>query len=311
MTTTAITLKNPQRYPAGTAAYAYLCSNWSTMRPPVDGDSGPKGSAAAGPVTVAADGSIAFTGLTAAARYYVAAQVGGSWTYSRFTVGDKSDLSPNGRVSQSDIATLQSEITTDEGLWIPKTALDTDVALANNSDTNVASQKALKANLDKLFAAYKTVFEGEGQFGGGNGAGTYFFYNAGLVQNQTGNSAFALKYIDPADYAVPTGKALKFRVRYAAATNATASTVSYTVGLYPVTAFGGAANVTAINAGTVVTGSQPAQLVTPAASTLFEGHTADFTIASAGYYGLAVVNSGAVAANAAVFFRAVLERHEV
>ncbi len=81
------TLKISDRFPVGTSVKAYPAAQvGETLRP------GPKrelpgGAVAAATATVAADGSLTFSGLTAGVPYVAAAQVSGEWRYVQFGAG--------------------------------------------------------------------------------------------------------------------------------------------------------------------------------------------------------------------------------
>lgn len=78
----SVTLKSSDTFPAGTAVAAYPVVNWPQEAVPPAG--APRGSSVASG-TVAADGSVALTGLTDDVRYFLAGQVGGVWRYVRFS----------------------------------------------------------------------------------------------------------------------------------------------------------------------------------------------------------------------------------
>ena len=103
-------------------------------------------------------------------------------------------------------------------------------------------------------------------------------------------------YWDDADVTIAS-KTTKLRLRAQVNTNATAwSSVTATIGLYPVT-FAGAADNIAFTLGTVVPGSTVA-LVNPSASTNNQGNSGDFTIPSDGQHCLGVVTSAQLTNNA-------------
>lgn len=74
-------LNYQQTFPTGTTVKAYLASHWPFAQLPPEG--APKGASSAEAV-VAANGDIAFDGLTEAETYYAAGEVGGAWRYVRF-----------------------------------------------------------------------------------------------------------------------------------------------------------------------------------------------------------------------------------
>lgn len=123
----------------------------------------------------------------------------------------------------------------------------------------------------------------------------------------TGDSPLAVVYIDPADYTVPNIQT-KFRVRAVCLTNATAPAINFTVGLYPVTAVAGGANVITMTPGAVQGGST-VLFTAPALSTPNQNNSGDFTGLVAGYYAFGVVLSGTNAASSRVIISATLQYH--
>lgn len=79
-------LKSPDVFPVGTSVGAYALSGWPTGQLPVAPGSAPVGSAVE-TQTVAADGSLTFTTLTAGVDYVAAAQVNTVWKYVHFRIG--------------------------------------------------------------------------------------------------------------------------------------------------------------------------------------------------------------------------------
>lgn len=119
-------------------------------------------------------------------------------------------------------------------------------------------------------------------------------------------------YLDPADYAV-TGRSSMLRVRGFVVVNATAPATNWTFGLYGVATWGGAAGaVPTIATLSAVTAGSTAAINAPGATAPTTAASADFAFpAAAGYYVLAVVNSGAAAANSRLAAKAVLQLRQV
>ena len=138
--------------------------------------------------------------------------------------------------------------------------------------------------------------------GNGGDSGTGIAAGAALA----GNAAL---YLDPAIYAAGT-RTTYYNIRCNAVTNATASAVNFTVGLYPVTASAGAAATVSVTLGTLVAGSTTA-FNTPGAGALLNGASGDFAAPAAANFALAVVVSGAMAANSSVMVRARLFSRQV
>jgi hypothetical protein len=141
-------------------------------------------------------------------------------------------------------------------------------------------------------------------FANSQGAGTPAG-NAGAVAS---NFVF---YLDPADRLVGA-RINKYRVRAQVIVNAVAPTTNWTVGLYPVTSFaGGSGNPPIINTlGAVITGSTIV-FTAPALNTQTQSNSGDFNAPAAGFYVLAVVNSGSAAVGSATIVRAVLQNRHV
>jgi hypothetical protein len=162
----------------------------------------------------------------------------------------------------------------------------------------------LAANLDPSlgYATYKDV-----HWSGGStaapAANTFIIPWQGTNQNllAAANTNAYLHaysfYFDPADYAV-SGKSTVLRTRAFVANNAVAPAITFTFGLYPISTIGGASgSAPFINSlGSVTSGSTVA-IASPSASVITSATGTNFIAPSAGYYVLAVVTSGAAAAN--------------
>jgi hypothetical protein len=153
-------------------------------------------------------------------------------------------------------------------------------------------------------------------------AGTYVFLDgyagAGLAPSGAQGAEAAL-YKDPARYwtiASTSGvnpRTVYYNLGVAAITNNTATTVTFTTGLYTVTGTTGAGAAQAgitLNA-SPVTGSTVA-IATPAASSTIAGTwSGDFAAPAAGWLALAVVVSAAAAASSSIALRATLTMRQV
>ena len=102
-----------------------------------------------------------------------------------------------------------------------------------------------------------------------------------------------------ADYAI-TGRTTKLRLRATVINNTTAPGRTATVGLYPVTAVGGASDTTSVTLGTAVTGSTIAfSSASMTASSRLQNVTADFDVPADGMYVLGVnIAGGTIGGNA-------------
>lgn len=135
---------------------------------------------------------------------------------------------------------------------------------------------------------------------------TYILFNGGALINTPVGSATAVAhtgaiYLDPADYSATTGsttRTTKLSLRAHCFTNAVAPATTFTVGLYPITAFAGASGaVSSINTVGTVVGSSTVTFTTPGASNSFTATSSDFTAPTAGFYCLAFTNAAIVAAS--------------
>ena len=146
-------------------------------------------------------------------------------------------------------------------------------------------------------------------------AGT-FLLGAGTsgagVEHLSATAGLAAFYITPADYEeTPVNKrTVKLTVQATVATNAVAPAITFTIGLYPVSAAAGAENAVTVTLGSVIAGSTAA-VTTPAKETLTEAASTAFTCPTAGFYALAVLTSGSAAAKASAAIRASLQMTQV
>jgi hypothetical protein len=141
------------------------------------------------------------------------------------------------------------------------------------------------------------------------GAGTS---GAGVIASAAtaGLSPF---YLAPLDYegSAVNKRTVKLDVQATVITNAVAPGITFTVGLYPVTAAaaGGEATVS-VTLGSVIAGSTVA-FATPAKEVLAEAVSSAFVCPAAGYYALCVVASGSAAAKSSAAIRASLQMAQI
>jgi len=207
-----------------------------------------------------------------------------------YTTGNPANLTGGASASMNDI----------QG---PFTDLRTFVNGGNIDYTNLASTVQVD---------YKMLERGGGQLGSGAAATVYLFgptFPTAMTVGTAGSVVCAFR-LDPADF--PAGaRSVKYRVRAQLVVNATASATTHTVGLYPISAFGGGSGaIPNINTlGAVVAGSTVA-LSSAVASSSPEGNSGDFSAPAAGYYCLAV-NSGGTSANSLITLLAELQVRQV
>ena len=135
--------------------------------------------------------------------------------------------------------------------------------------------------------------------------------NAGIGVSSAGMPASWAFQQNPADYLAGT-RTSKLRLNVKAIVNAVAPTVSFTVGLYPVSSYGGASGAApSISAwGTVITGST-VLFTTPGAASGTNAVSSEFNAPTAGDYVLGVVVSGAMAAGSQVTFLVDIQMRQV
>lgn len=151
--------------------------------------------------------------------------------------------------------------------------------------------------LNSFIGTYRTIHESSSHMLGDLAAATYIFSaTGGAVSGTTDIDQHVTPYFyfDDADYTV-TSTTPKLRVRAQIATNATQPTITFTVGLYPVTT-AGSADTLVFTLGTVVSGSTVA-FASPTASTVSQSNSGDFTVPADGAYMFGVVTSGTLTNN--------------
>lgn len=155
---------------------------------------------------------------------------------------------------------------------------------AGITDANIASPNNV---------AYRTIYQGIGTVTTGKTAGTYLFIPpasgasitpAGSFEVGSGTGLYFFHFA-AADYAVAS-KTQKLRLRSQIGIGGTAATITYTLGLYPLTISAGKW------AGGSVTSGSTVALVNPTLNTVSQGNSGDFTIPADGAYAVCVVLSG-------------------
>jgi hypothetical protein len=147
------------------------------------------------------------------------------------------------------------------------------------------------------------------------GAGT-FLLGAGStgagVEHTSATAGLAAFYLNPADYeeSAVNKRTVKLNIQGTLITNATAPGITFTIGLYPVSAPAGAEAVVSVTLGSVVAGSTVA-FATPAKETASEANSGLFACPSAGFYAIGVVASGSATAKASAAIRANLQMAQI
>lgn len=200
-----------------------------------------------------------------------------------YTTGNPTNLTGGATASMNDI----------QG---PFTDLRTYLNGGNIDYTNLASATD---------SYYKTVFE-TNLSSAGNATGTYVFATAiGMVSPNTVGSARSVRYINTADYPGGT-RTPRLRIAVSLMVNTTAPAITYTYGLYPVTAISGVASQPTITLGAVVAGSTAA-IASPSASSSNHVEGSEFTFPTTGYYALGCLLSGTETANSFLAHNVVLQ----
>lgn len=264
----------------GVTVKAYLRSNWGTGVPlsgaPVGSEAGATGSISGGAVTV--------TGLADDTTYLLVGDVGGgTYRYLRFdTYRSKQP------VSQTELATLQTEVDGDEADLVTAQA-------AQLADLTVVPDSARGGSV------LSTTVNA--------GAMDLLLRPASLIATTNSSSAESALELKAADFAARAGKTAKLRARYLVLGNPTPAAVDLTVGLYAVTPTGGA-NTHLLTKGALVTGSDISIL---SAALIANAHlpqdTADFALPADGLYAWYAHTSASFAGGAALDVRAVLLAH--
>lgn len=157
-------------------------------------------------------------------------------------------------------------------------------------------------------AQYYLIQQTQGHLAASVAAGTYFRSDTSSNGwNQTVSQLGAIMYLNPTDYPTVNGVTTKLRISATISTNAAAPGCSFTFGLYPITRNGGGALTITWTIGTVISGSQPAQFVTPALNTLTNKQGIDFAIPAPGMYAIGVITSATTAVNSYTNMNAILQ----
>ena len=200
---------------------------------------------------------------------------------------------------------------TTPAISIPAATTSVDGYLTS-TDWTTFNAKTTQAYVDAAFvsknAQYYMIQQTQGYHNAATVAGTYFRNDQSLILwNQTVSQFGAIIYLNPTDYPTVNGVTTKLRISATISTNPTAPGCSFTFGLYPLTRNGGGLATITWTVGTVISGSQPAQFVTPALNTLTNTKGTDFAIPAAGMYAIGVITSATSAAASYTNMNAILQ----
>lgn len=155
---------------------------------------------------------------------------------------------------------------------------------------------SIQDDYESYFSSWKEVgFYGAYPFGQSVNSGTYFLYQGSPALFGTNPTASPVGgqtvvfYFDPSDYTSGT-RTNKLRLSTSCLTNSNASLVDFTVGLYPVSASGGAAGASTITLGSVVPGTT-CLFSSPIINSSKIVISSEITAPAAGFYALACVIS--------------------
>ena len=181
-----------------------------------------------------------------------------------------------------------------------------------STDWTTFNAKTTEAYVDAAFvsknAQYYFIQQTQGHLTAAFVAGTYFRSDTSANGwNQTVSQLGAIMYLNPTDYPTVNGVTTKLRISATISTNNAAPGCSFTFGLYPITRNGGGASTITWTIGTVISGSQPAQFVTPALNTLTNKQGTDFAIPAAGMYAIGVITTATTAVNSYTNMNAILQ----
>jgi len=181
-----------------------------------------------------------------------------------------------------------------------------------STDWTTFNAKTTEAYVDAAFvsknAQYYFIQQTQGHIAASVAAGTYFRSDTSSNGwNQTVSQFGAIMYLNPTDYPTVNGVTTKLRISATISTNAAAPGCSFTFGLYPLTRNSGGSLTITWTIGTVISGSQVAQFVTPALNTLTNTKGTDFAIPAAGMYAIGVITSATTATSSYTNMNAILQ----
>jgi len=182
-----------------------------------------------------------------------------------------------------------------------QTGGDNSTKLATTAYTDAATPNS----------TYRKILSAQGYIIATKVAGTYMI---GVMDSvvKSGNSRLQplamINYL-AADYPTVNNKTTKLRVVGILSVNNTAPSANFTLGLYPVTSGAGGAGLKIYSVGSVVTGSAPTILNTPAGSSMTVITGSDFTPPADGIYCIGIITSATIATSSLVEINASLQVH--
>ena len=184
--------------------------------------------------------------------------------------------------------------------------------VGNTSGTN-SGDNSINSKYEGLKSIYRKVLQATGSHIAGRVAGTYFIPLADAL-GITGTGTLyapAIIRIDSADYPTIDGLPPKFRIKWSLMVNDVAPTGTFRIGLFPITrpATAGGAGLNIYTMGAVVSGSNDSIISTPAADSMNNGVSSDFSLPADGYYVLGIVTTATVATSSHLHINAQLQVH--
>lgn len=208
-------------------------------------------------------------------------------TALNYTTGDPTHLTAGATASMNDISGPFADI---------KTFLAATAATLDYGNLAAVVDSYYKSLHDRVAQSFSLT------------ANTYVFTplsTIGLTLPTTGTAGAGVFYLDTATF--PSGtRTPKLRLAANWLTNNVAPAVTYTYGLYQVTAVGGGAGATTVTLSAVVAGSTVAN-VSPAATLGGHGESSDIAFPAAGHYILGFTTSGTEVANSYTVHRVALQ----
>lgn len=178
-------------------------------------------------------------------------------------------------------------------LSLPHSTSDFAAGVTAVGTSVLENDEAIVADYELAFSTYGKVAERSFVFPAATATG-----NWSLTANSLSTGSVPV-YLAAADFAA-TGRTTKLRVRMTVHCNGTAPTSTFTGGLYPITAGGGATTPT-VTIGSLVSGSSSGSIVAPSSNAVLTTTGSDFSIPADGPYTLICTISGSnIAASAQV-----------
>jgi hypothetical protein len=197
--------------------------------------------------------------------------------------------------------------TTGKGVQVPTAGIaNSAVTLAKLATNSIDATKILDASVTDTElaspnnAVWRPVFQHSAQIPAAT-SGTLYASLAGWASNLSSAVELFPWSLTAVDVA---GKTARWRTRTVVATNGTAPGQTFTVGVVPITASGGASNALTLTAGAAIATSV---VTTPAANSIVAVTGSTISAPATGPYLVSVGLSGAVAANALLNLATVVE----